>query len=83
MKIFYSPRFATEYEKLPKKVKLLAEKKEEIFRNYPYDLRLKTHRLSVVLIKLWAFSIGYGYEIIFEFKDRDSIKFHTVGIYDI
>ncbi len=82
MKIYYSPKFAKEYRKLPLKIKLLAEKKEEIFRNYPFDLRLKTVKISEKYRKLWAFSIGHGYKIVLEFTKIDTARFHTVGIYE-
>jgi len=46
MKIYYSSKFAKEYRKLPLKIKLLAEKKEIVFRKDPFDPNLKTHKLT-------------------------------------
>lgn len=83
MQIYYSNKFAKEYKKLPLKVKLLAENKEKIFRINPHHPSLKTHRLSGKLKEYWAFSLSYHYRIIFEFKDKDIIWFHSVGTHEI
>lgn len=83
MKVYYSSKFAKEYKKLPKKVKLKAEKKEQIFRKTPFNPRLKTHRLKGILKDYWAFSIDYHYRIIFEFKDGEIVWFHSVGTHEI
>lgn len=84
MEIIYSSKFAREYRKLPKDVKILAEEQETIFRKDPYDQRLKTHKLKGKFDGFLSFSIGYKYRIIFEFaKDRKTVYFHTVGDHDI
>jgi len=84
MEIIYSPRFAKSYKKLPARIKKIAEQKEAIFRNDPFDQRLKTHKLSGKLDGLLAFSIDQKYRIIFEFsKDKKTIYFHQAGDHDI
>ena len=83
MKIYYSPKFAKEYKKLPNQVKKLAEKKETIFRDNPFHPSLKTHKLSGHLEGFWSFSINYQNRIIFEFIDADTIHFHSVGSHQI
>lgn len=83
MKIYYSSKFAKEYKRLPKKVKLLAEKREIIFRKKPFDPRLKTHKLSGKLKDYYSFSIDYQTRIIFEFRDKNIVWFHSVGTHGI
>ena len=83
MKIYYSSRFAKEYKRLPTKIKDLAEKKEKIFRKNPFDKTLNTHRLTGKLKEYSAFSINYQYRIIFEFVDKKTIWFHSVGTHKI
>ncbi len=83
MKIYYSSKFAKEYKRLPKKVKIAAEKREKIFRINPFDPRLKTHRLSGKLKEYYSFSIDYHYRIIFEFVGKDTVWFHSVGTHKI
>ena len=83
MKIIYSPNFARSYKKLPEKIKILAEKKEKIFRKNPFDKSLETHKLHGRLKDFWAFSINYQYRIIFDFADENAVHFHTVGKHDI
>lgn len=83
MKIYYSSKFAKEYKRLPKRVKLLAEKREIIFRKNPFDPRLKTHKLSGKLKDYYSFSIDYQYRIIFEITEKDIVWFHSVGTHEI
>lgn len=83
MKIYYSTKFAKEYRKLPLKVKISAEKKEKIFRKNPHESSLKTHKLTGKFKGYWAFSVDYQYRIIFEFKDTNSVWFHSVGTHKI
>lgn len=83
MKIIYSTKFGKEYKKLPRRVKFSAEKKEKIFRKDPFDPRLKTHKLSGKLKDFYSFSIDFQYRIIFEFTNKDTIWFHSVGTHEI
>ena len=83
MKIYYSSKFAKEYKRLPNKVKILAEKKEVIFRKDPFDKRLKTHKLSGRLRDYYSFSIDYQYRIIFEFAEKGIVWFHSIGTHEI
>lgn len=83
MKITYSPKFRREYRKLAKSAKLLAEKKEHVFRADPFDQSLKTHKLHGYLQKFWSFSIDYRHRIVFEFIDERTVYFHSVGDHDI
>ncbi len=83
MKIHYSSKFAKEYKSLPKRIKLLAEKKEMIFRKNPFEPGLKTHKLSGKLKDYYSFSIDYQTRIIFEFRDKNSVWFHSVGTHEI
>lgn len=83
MKIYYSSKFLNEYRKLPKEVKLLAEKQEKIFRQNPFDQRLKTHHLTGKLKDYLAFSIDYKHRIIFEFTEKGVVWFHSTGTHEI
>lgn len=83
MQIIYSPQFEREYKCLPEKVKEKAEKKEKIFRNNPFDSRLKTHKLSGRLSGFWSFSIDNRYRIIFELKNEKTFIFHIIGDHSI
>ncbi len=84
MEIIYSTKFAREYKKLPQKIKLIAEKREVIFRQNPFDPQLKSHKLHGKLKEFWSFSIDGNYRIIFEFnKDKGQIYFHSVGNHDV
>lgn len=83
MKILYYPKFTREYEKLPPEVKDLAEKREKIFRQNPFDPRLKTHKLAGHLAGFWSFSIDYKHRIVFDFEGKETVIFYSVGDHDI
>lgn len=83
MKIFYSSKFSREYKKLSKKIRSLAEQRERIFRNNPFDARLKTHRLSGKLKKFLSFSVDHKYRIVFSRAGKDTIRFHSIGTHRV
>lgn len=80
MGILYSSKFIREYKKLPDDIKNKAEEKEIIFRQNPFDDRLKTHKLNGKFEEFWSFSIDYKFRIIFEIsKDGKTFHFHSVS----
>ncbi|MEK7664543.1 MAG: type II toxin-antitoxin system mRNA interferase toxin, RelE/StbE family [Patescibacteria group bacterium] len=83
MQIIYSPQFVKDYKKMAEQTKRKAESKENIFRNNPFDNRLKTHKLSGKFHDLWSFSVDYNCRIIFKFKSEKAIIFHAIGGYSI
>ncbi len=83
MEILYSPKFVRQLKKLPKEIQALAGRREDIFREDPFDPRLKTHKLSGVLDGFFSFSINYSYRIIFKFIDSSVVHFHQIGTHDI
>ena len=83
MQIIYSPIFLRQYKKLESDIQQHAESKEQIFRNNPFDMRLKTHKLHGRLSDLWAFSVTNKIRIAFEFEKNQSFTFHTIGDHDI
>ena len=83
MQVIYSPTFLRQYKKLEGDVQKRAEEKERIFRQNPFDTRLKTHKLHGRISNLWAFSITSKIRIVFEFGEAGSITFHAIGKHDI
>ena len=53
--ILYSPKFEKLYKKIPLRIKLIAERKEEIFKLDPFDPRLKTHKLTGGMKEYYSF----------------------------
>ncbi len=83
MKIFYSPEFTYKYQKLPSDIRSKAKKKEKIFRENPFDRRLKTHKLQGRMSEFWAFSIDPKYRIVFQFEKNNLVKFYSIGGHSI
>ena len=83
MKIYYSPKFAKEYKRLSNAVKRKAEIVEKIFRQDPFNPRLKTHKLSGKLKSFWSFSINHQYRIVFEIVNKNTVWFLSVGTHQI
>jgi len=83
MQIFYAPEFQREYKRLPADIKDQAKKKEKIFCKYPFDRRLKTHKLSGKFNEYWAFSVDFKYRIIFKFYDENIVRFYAIGGHSI
>lgn len=83
MQIYYSSKFKREYKRLPRKIKIIAEEKELIFRVNPFEPGLNIHKLSGRFKEYWAFSIDKKYRVIFEFAEKGLVWFHSVGDHSI
>ena len=83
MEIYYSPRFEREYKKIPKLIKLEAEKAETLFRKDPFDQNLKTHKLHGKLKEFWSFGINNKHRIVFEFVSENIVWFHSIGDHSV
>ena len=83
MVIFYHSKFKQQFRKLRKEVKSAAIKREKIFRQNPFDPRLKTHKLHGELSEFWSFSINYQCRVIFDFVDENTVRFYNIGKHDI
>lgn len=83
MNVEYSPKFFRMYKKLPKDAMSLAVEKIKIFKNDPFDARLKTHKLNGPLRNYWAFWIDRKYRIVFAFWNSKTSRFHSVGDHSI
>jgi len=82
-KIYYSSKFLRHLAKLELKQKELAEEREKIFRQNPFDPQLKTHKLKGKLKKYWSFSLTYSLRILFEFIDEETVGLIDIGPHEI
>lgn len=71
------------YRKIPVKIRILAEKKERLFRMSAHDPRLKTHALSGELEGRWSFSVNYQYRIVFRFVEDKTVAFLAIGTHEV
>ena len=83
MRILVTPKFKKQLKKLPKHIQNLAIEKGGIFRNDPYDRRLKTHKLHGKFENLWSFSVDYDCRIIFKFINNQTVYFFSIGNHNI
>ena len=74
--------FDKHYKKLPRKIKDKAEEKESIFRENPFDPRLRTHKLHGKEKGLWVFWIDFHYRIKFIFLGEEEVLFLDIGTHD-
>lgn len=54
----------------------------KLFTENPYDPSLKTHSLSGKLEGYWAFSITYGYRLVFKFISKNKVLLIDIGTHD-
>lgn len=83
MEILYSPEFSRCFKKLSRELKIKAVEREKIFKQDPFDPKLKTHKLSGKLKGKLAFWIDFKIRIIFSVIKPNLIYFHSVGSHDI
>ena len=68
--------------KLPLAQKKSAREAFRIFRQDPFDPRLRTHKLSGRLSELWSFSTAYDLRVIFCFQPQNRAMFENIGTHD-
>jgi mRNA-degrading endonuclease YafQ of YafQ-DinJ toxin-antitoxin module len=83
IRIEYSEKFLKSLERLPKKLIEKAYEKEKIFKQNPFDSRLKTHKLHGKDKDCWSFWIDYRYRIKFIFLSENKVLFLDIGTHDI
>ena len=83
MKILYSPKFGKEYKNLPDNIKDIAEQKEAVFRNDPFNPKLQTHKLKGKFRNYYSFSITYSYRIVFRFLTKNKVPFVDCGDHSV
>ena len=81
--IEYSSKFLKSLAKLPKRIVKIAEEKEKIFKENPFDPRLRTHKLRGKEKETWAFWITYSYRIKFIFLSDEEVLFIDIGTHEI
>lgn len=82
-KIKYSPTFFKNLNKFPKNQLKFLKQKEKIFRENPFDPRLKTHKLKGELADFYAFSVSYHWRIVFHFEKENVIIFDAIGTHEV
>ena len=83
MEISTHPRFDKHYRKLAKSVKEKLKAKETIFRAFPFDQSLRTHKLHGKDKGAWGFWIDFRYRVKFLFVTESTILFLDIGLHDI
>ncbi|MBI3335932.1 MAG: type II toxin-antitoxin system mRNA interferase toxin, RelE/StbE family [Candidatus Portnoybacteria bacterium] len=79
----YSKKFLRLVKKLPQEIALQVREKEFIFRQDPFDPRLKTHKLHGKQREIWAFWANYSYRITFIFLNEHEVLFLEIGPHDM
>jgi mRNA-degrading endonuclease YafQ of YafQ-DinJ toxin-antitoxin module len=83
IRIEVSSRFKKSFRKLHPKIQRKAISKIKLFKENPFDPRLRTHSLSGKEKECWAFWIDYRYRIKFIFLNGNEVLFLDVGTHDI
>ena len=79
----YATLFEKNFERLPKHIQTLAEKKDKLFRLNAFHPSLETHKLGGKLKNDWAFSINKDYRVHFYFADDHTAVYLNVGTHEI
>jgi addiction module RelE/StbE family toxin len=82
-KIHYTTDFAKAYKKLPARIQKTVDRKDQLFRENPFNPSLRTHKLHGPLKGLWSFYVTRSYRVLFEFLDGQTAIFYDVGIHEI
>lgn len=79
----FEKKFLKYRKRLSEKEKCKLREILEIFKNNPFDSRIKTHKLKAELKDYLAFRISYSDRIIFRFLDNHTVFFIDIGNHNI
>jgi len=82
-RILVSRLFEKNFERLPKRIQVLAEKKEILFCENAFHPSLQTHKLSAALKDDWAYSVNKHYRVHFYFVDDYTVMYVNIGTHEI
>jgi len=82
MKILLSKEFIENFSCLEKQIQKQADKQILIFKSNPFYPSLHTEKLIPKSKEVWSFRIDKKYRIAFEFIDKNTILFLTIGPHD-
>ena len=74
--------FIRKFKKLPANIKKKAIKREQIFKDNPFDSRLETHKLHGKLKEEFSYSIDKTYRIRFIFVSKNTVLYTSTGTHD-
>ena len=74
-----SSRFKRSFKRMPSDVKQDFAKKIRIFKKFPFDPSLHTHKLSGGLADYYAFYLKDGFRVLFDFIERDTALLVNIG----
>jgi len=86
IEIGFSSSFKRAYKRRIKGKPELEEKfwqRTDIFKADPFDVRLKTHKLSGKLKDLWSFAIEFDLRVLFYFAEENKAVFVDIGKHDV
>jgi mRNA-degrading endonuclease YafQ of YafQ-DinJ toxin-antitoxin module len=82
-RIKISSRYKKSFRVLDPQIQEKAIEKINIFRENPFDSKLKTHKLHGKDKDCWAFWIDYRYRIKFTFLSENEVLFLDIGTHNI
>ena len=82
-KILISRLFEKSFDRLPRHIRNLVERKENLFRKNAFHPSLETHKLGGELKDDWAYSVNREYRVHFYFVDDHTAMFIDVGTHEI
>lgn len=83
LNVHVSSDFEKSFHKLPNNIKDLAEKKDKLFRNDAFDVRLHTHKLKGELEGYWSYYVNYKYRILFRFITENEVIYYDIDTHEI
>ncbi len=82
-KIHYASAYLKSYEKLPKYIYEIQDKREKLFREDPFNPALKTHKLKGKYESFYSYSVTHSYRVLFRFLSENEVIFYDIGTHEI
>jgi len=82
-KIHYTSHYLKSYERLPKYIQEIQDKKEKWFKENPFDPKLETHKLKGGYKNFYSYSVTRSFRVLFRFIKEKEVIFYDIGTHEI
>jgi mRNA-degrading endonuclease YafQ of YafQ-DinJ toxin-antitoxin module len=71
--IHFTSVYLKSYQKLPKNIQKIQDKKEKLFKENSFHPSLKTHKLKGKYKKFYSYSVTRDYRVLFRLINGDEV----------
>jgi len=78
-----TPYFEKQFNRLPKNLQKIADRKLLLFESNPFHPGLNTHKLKGELSLFWSFCVNDNFRVLFRYLKDNEVIYYDIDTHDI